>query len=193
MEFIISQVLGFIALILICIGYFFESKRKFLVIQIVANIFYASAFLVQGALVGGFITFVSTARCLYLLICEITNFKKTIYFLPIFIVFYVVLTVVYYASLSDLIPAVTATMFTVAFYIKDLQTTRYVCILPNLLLIFYNILCLTFTSALLDSIEVVVLIVAIIKFYKESKLAKPLQEDLISEEKQTPLIEEQSL
>ena len=193
MEFIISQILGFIALILVCIGYFLKKKTSFLIIQIIANIFYAAAFLVQDAYIGGFITLVSTARCFYLLICEITNFKKTIYFLPIFIVVYIVLTVVYYASLSELIPAVTATMFTVAFYIKDLQTTRYVCILPNLLLIFYNILCLTFTSALLDSIEVVVLIVAIIKFYKESKLAKPLQEDLISEEKQTPLIEEQSL
>lgn len=172
MDFIISQILGFIALILVCIGYFFKSKKKFLIIQIVANIFYASAFLVQGAVVGGLITLVSTIRCFYLLICEIKNFKKTIYFLPIFIVVYVVLSVIYYATIADLIPAITATMFTIAFYIKDLQATRYVCILPNLLLIFYNIICLTYTSALLDFIEVVVLIVAIFKFYKERKSEK---------------------
>ena len=169
MEFIISQVLGFIALILVCIGYFVKSRQTFLLIQIVANIFYAGAFLVQSSLVGGIITLISTLRCVYLLICEKKNFQKTLYFLPVFIVLYVVTTVLLFENISDIIPIVTATMFTLAFYIKDLQTTRYICILPNLLLIFYNVLCLTFTSALLDFVEVVVLIIAIVKFSKQKR------------------------
>ena len=169
MEFIISQVLGFIALILVCIGYFVKGRQTFLLIQIVANIFYSGAFLVQSSLVGGIITLISTLRCVYLLICEKKNFQKTLYFLPVFIVLYVVTTVLLFESISDIIPIITATMFTLAFYIKDLQTTRYICILPNLLLIFYNVLCLTFTSALLDFIEVVVLIIAIVKFSKQKR------------------------
>ena len=46
MEFVWAQVLGFIALILICIGYFLKEKSKFLIIQIVSNFFYAAAFFV---------------------------------------------------------------------------------------------------------------------------------------------------
>ncbi len=172
-EFIISQVLGGIALILVCVGYFLKSKTSFLVMQIVANIFYASSFLVQNSLVGGIITLISMIRCIYLYICEKKSFSKTIYFLPIFFVFYIIVGVVFYAGIGDIIPVITATLFTIAFYIKDLQATRYLCILPNAMLILYNILCKTYTNALLDSIEVVVLIVAIIKYHIENKKVIP--------------------
>ncbi len=41
MNFVLSQIMGGIALILVAIGYFFKNKVKFLFIQIIANIFYA--------------------------------------------------------------------------------------------------------------------------------------------------------
>ncbi len=172
-EFIISQILGGIALILVCIGYFTKLKSNFLIIQIIANIFYAGSFLVQLSMVGGIITLVSTLRCIYLFICENRNFKYTIYFLPIFIVTYIIIGVIFYSGIGDIIPIFTGTLFTVAFYVKNLQLTRYICIVPNVLLIIYNIFCKTYTNALLDFVEVVVVIVAIVKhskFYKNKKI-----------------------
>ena len=62
-------------------------------------------------------------------------------------------------------PLVTSTMFTIGFAFKDLQKMRYFLLIPNAILVVYNILVSTYTSALLDLLEVIVIIVAIIRFY----------------------------
>ena len=69
-------------------------------------------------------------------------------------------------------PLITSTLFTIGFTIKNLQTMRYILIIPNAVLVIYNILTTTYTSALLDFIEIIVIIVAIVKFYRDSKRIK---------------------
>ena len=89
MNFILAQILGGIALILVCIGYFFKKKSHFLIIQTVANFFYASALYVVGAYVGAGLVVVSIFRCVYLFFAEKYSFKHTLHFLPIFILVYI--------------------------------------------------------------------------------------------------------
>ena len=43
---------------------------------------------------------------------------------------------------------------------------RYVLIVPNIAIVIYNILLTTYASAILDLIEIIVLLVAIIQFNK---------------------------
>ena len=169
MDFILAQIFGGIALILVCIGYFLKTKSPFMVMQIISNIFYASAFFVVGAYVGAGIVLISTFRCLYLYFAEKKNFKYTLHFLPVFIVLYIVTTILFWGGVYDFMPLVTSTMFTLAFTIKDLQKMRWVLIIPNSLLIVYNILKTTYMSAVLDFVEVVVIIIAIIKFSSDNK------------------------
>ena len=78
-QFIISQIFGGIALILVCISYFL-SKNKFLFFQIVANLFYGAAFLVSLSLVAGINTIISILRCLLILYYEKQNKDFPIYF-----------------------------------------------------------------------------------------------------------------
>jgi len=169
MEFVLAQVLGVIALIILSIGYFVKDRFKFLLIQVIANFFYASAFVVIGTYVAGVITFISLARCLYLFLAEKYSFKYTYYFLPVFIVGYILSTIFLWNSWLDIIPLITSITFTFAFTIKNLQLCRYILIIPNTLLIVYNILATTYASALLDLIEVIVIVVAIIKYYVDKK------------------------
>ena len=75
MDFILSEIFGFIALVLVCVGYFFDNKKIFLISQILANIFYALSYIFVSALVAGINTFISTFRCVYLFLCEKYNFK----------------------------------------------------------------------------------------------------------------------
>lgn len=168
-RFIISQILGLIALALVCIGYFFKKKSSFLLIQLAANIFYGAAFIVQQSYVAGFITLLSISRTVYLYICNIKNFKYTAYFLPIFIAGYAILGGLFWQSWLDIIPIITATLFTIAFYVKDQQYTRFLCLFPNLILIFYGIICKTYSNALLDFIEATVVVSSLIKFYFDAK------------------------
>ena len=93
------------------------------------------------------------------------SYSKTIYSVPIFAIIYIILGVVFWKNWLDIIPMITATLFTIAYYIKDLKIVRYLSLPPNLMLVVYGIFNLAFTNATLDLIEVFVLIVAIIKFH----------------------------
>lgn len=172
LEFILAQILGGIALILVCIGYFLKTKSAFMIIQTIANFFYASAFFVVGAYVGAGLVMISLFRCIYLYVAEKKSFKYTLHFLPIFIGLYIVTTIIFWDNPFDFMPLITSTLFTIGFTIKNLQTMRYVLIIPNAVLVIYNILTTTYTSALLDFIEIIVIIVAIVKFYRDSRRIK---------------------
>ena len=69
-------------------------------------------------------------------------------------------------------PLIASILFTIGYTIKNLQTMRYFLIIPNAVLVIYNILTTTYTSALLDFIEIIVIVVAIVKFYMDSKRIK---------------------
>lgn len=169
MGFIIAQILGAVALILVCIGYFLKDKSVFMIIQAVSNIFYASAFFAVEAYVGACIVLVSVFRCIYIYFAEKKEFKYKFHLLPVFVGLYVVVLFVFYKSYYDIIPLCTATIFTFVLAIKNMKLMRYILIIPNAVLVLYNILTKTYFNALLDFIEVFVLIIAIIKHNKFSK------------------------
>ena len=171
MDFILAQILGIIALIFVSIGYFLKNKESFLKFQIVSNFFYAAAFFVIGSYVGAFIVMISNFSCLYLYFSEKKSFKYKLHFLPIFVIAYAIITIVFWKNTFDFIPLITSIMFTFGLTIKNLQSMRYFLIIPNALLVVYNILTSTYASALLDFIEIVVIICAIVKFYKNGNKA----------------------
>lgn len=171
MEYILSQVCGSIALILVCIGYFLKKKVHFLAIQIVADVFYAASFMLLGVLSAGTITIISTFRCVFLFICETKNwnYKFAFYTMIVSIAGYIACGIVFWVTWLDLIPIITGTLFTIAYYIKDMKIVRYLCLPPNVLLVFFGILNKNYMTALLDFIEFSVLVVAILKFYFANK------------------------
>ena len=64
---------------------------------------------------------------------------------------------------------ITPIIFTVALYMKNMQTVHYLLLLPNAILVVYAFICEVYTTALLDLIEFVVIIISIIKFYIQKK------------------------
>lgn len=185
MNFVISQISGGIALLLVCISYFLKNKSTFLIIQIISNLFYGASFIFMGSLVAGLITLVSIFRCFYIYFCEKFNFKYTAYYLPIFFCFYIILGILFWKSWFDIIPICTSIMFTFGFYIKNLQLMRFILIFPNALIMIYCILCKTYTNAILDFIELSVIIVSIIYFIilnraKQDKAYKIIKNILLS-------------
>lgn len=161
-DFIISQVLGFIALIICAVGYFVKSKPKFLIMQTVANVFYAMSFLWLGVLSAGIITIISTFRCIFIFYSEKFNFKYTIYYLTIFIILYIITTIFTWEGPLDIIPVISGTIFTYAYYIKNLKLMRYLLLIPNTILSIFSFCSQTFTNAMLDALEVFVIIASII-------------------------------
>ena len=169
-NFILTQILGGIALILVCFSYFVKNKKYFLPIQVFANIFYAWAFLFQNLFVAGFNTIVSTVRtAIFYLYFKSDKNNIPIYVPLIFTGIYILNFIVFYTSMLDITALFTSIVFTFAFYIKNMQTTRCVSLLPNIMLCVYNFVNRCYSSSALDFIESVVIIVSIIYYHIKSK------------------------
>ena len=166
LEIVMAQLFGVVALVLICLSYFCKTKSIFHILQTCADAFYGCAYFFVNSYVAGFITLVSAMRCAYLFFAEKYNFKYTYHFLSVFILGYVVMTIVFWKSWTDIIPLCTSILFTIAYAVKDLQKLRYLSLIPNIILIGFNIYSFTFVSAILDLMEVIIIVIAIIKFKK---------------------------
>ena len=172
MNYIISQVLGYIALLFMCISYFCRRKNRFMIYQMIGDVFYASSYMFLSLYVAGFITIISTMRCIIYYICEKYEYKHIKWFLHIFILGYVGVTVGFWTGLSDLVPLITGTLFTIAYLLKNVQAIRYTALVPNIMLIVYNISFRTYSNAILDIFETTVIVVSIITFHKLAKKEK---------------------
>lgn len=169
MYFILAQVMGGIALILTIISYFFVDKRNFFVFNIIANVFYALSFIFSSALVAGINTLISIVRIIILYYYEKKQKTSPIYLIFIFIICYLTIGIIFFKDYYDIIVIITPILFTIAMSMKNMQAIRYMSLLPNALLIVYAVVNQVYTSALLDLLELIAIIIAIIKFYKKEK------------------------
>lgn len=169
MNFILSQIFGGVALVLSIISYFFKFKKSFLFIQIIANVFYGFSFAVNFALVAGINTFIYIFKVIILYIYERKEKNPPIYLIFIFTALYILVGIIFFNSYLDILVMITPIMFTIAFYMKNMQTVRYFMLLPNAILVLYAIICQIYTTALLDLLDFTVIIISIIKFHINKK------------------------
>lgn len=167
-----SQSFGIIALILVCISYQFNNRAKFLALQILANIFYSASFLALNVLVGGFNTIISLIRVAILFLFERKNKVPPKFLYIIFFCLYIISGIVCFQSPLDIISVISFEIFNIAMFVRNIYITRILMILPNFMIAIYNLLNMTYTNALLDFIEIIVLIYAILKFARKNKIKK---------------------
>ncbi len=162
--FILAQILGFIALILVCISYSFNSKKNFLAYQILANIFYSASFLSLGVFVGGLNTIISIIRVAVLYIYEKKDKSPPIWLFTLFSLLYLYSGNILYQSQLDIMAVIAYEIFNIAMFLRYIELTRYMMVFPNCIIVVYNILSQTYTNAILDFVEIVVLVSMIVRF-----------------------------
>lgn len=167
-SFILSQIFGGIALILVCISYFL-SKKSFLFVQIIANVFYGGAFIASLSLVGGINTFVSIIRCVILYYYEKKDKAVPLYYLFIFGAIYLGVGIVFFDGYWDIITMFSPIMFTFAMMMKRMIMVKWFMLFPNLALTFFCVFNEFYTSAILDFIEFSVILVAILTYYIQKR------------------------
>ena len=172
LNFWLSQGLGIIALILVCISYQFNNKAKFLALQILANTFYASSFLALNVLVGGINTIISLFRVAILFLFERKDKSPPFLLYLTFFFLYILSGIICWQSPLDVISIISFEIFNIAMFVRNINLTRLLMILPNFMIAIYNLLLMTYTNALLDFVEIAVLIFAIIKFKDKNKIKK---------------------
>lgn len=164
MHFIISQLLGGIALILVCISYFCK-KKMFLILHIFANVFYGAAFIVSNSLVAGINTFISIVRTFVFYLYEKKDEKISHFYILIFAVLYIAIGVIFFKLPWDILTTITPILFTTAMTFRKMIVVNFIMLFPNIILCVYNVANQFYTSAILDAIESGVIFVAIISYF----------------------------
>ena len=178
MGFLFAQIFGAFALVFVSISYFLRDRYKFLLVQICVNFCYSAAFFIAGTYVGAAMMLTASFRYLYLFIFEKKSFKYTNYFLSVFIVIYIVLTIVFWVNWLDIMPLIASILFTVVFAIKNIAIGRPFFIVSCLLYVVYNIFAMTYISAASNLLEAIVVFCSIIKLCSNfGKGVQPSQTD----------------
>lgn len=173
----VSFVMSSIALFLYCASYFFNNKKKYLILQLVGNVFLSLSYLFMGAYFTMVAVVVGIARGLICHTYEKNDKKVPLYmiiglcFITVFnyvIINYVVLSGT--SSPWDILYLVASCMYAITFAIRNIKVMRYLVLIPHFSAICYNLLVKApISSAISYGIEFIITIVAIIKFHIQEK------------------------
>lgn len=176
----LSFIMSTIALALYCGSYFFNSKKKYLILQLTGNVFLSCSYLFMGAYFTMVSVVVGIARGLICYTYEKNNKRVPIYMIAglclvtvssYILINYVILSGT--ASSWDILYMFASCMYAITFAIRDIKLMRYLILIPHLSAIFYNLLVKApISSALSYGIEFVITVVAIIKFGIQERIQK---------------------
>lgn len=161
LNFVIAQIVGGIALIILIISFQGNNKEKLLRHQIVSSLLYAIQYAFLGAYTGSLMN----------LTCMIRNFifnrykteRPPLYWLIIVIILMVIFSLFTFNSFISLLPMLAVVLYSISLWNGNLKIVRVVEIISCSLFIIYNIKVLAYTGLIATVIE---LLGAIFAFYK---------------------------
>ncbi len=159
--FILAQILGGIALIILVISFQKNKKNALLRYQVFSSIFFALQYLCLNAL-NGCLMNVMTAIRDYLF----SRFKNQVpmIYLIIIILIMIILSILSFNGIISLLPAIAVIIYSIAIWYGDLRVIRIVEVISCLLFIIYNIKVLAIVGLVSTIIELLSALVAIYRF-----------------------------
>lgn len=170
--FIISQVMGGIALILSVISVFMKDKKLLLFFIFLSNFFYGLSFAFADALVACVNTLISLPMLATLYLYKTREERSPWFLFVIYSIIFLAMGFVFFDNYYDFIVMVTPILFILALFLQDMQLIRIVLVVPNAILVFFDIIHKVYTAAILDLFNVCSIIVAMIIYYIKNKKAK---------------------
>lgn len=158
------------ALALYSLSYFFNSKRYYLILQLLGNFFLSASYLLIGSYFTMVAVIIGIARGLICYIYEEKDREVPLYCivglcLASILSYFIINTVILSnASPWDALYLFSSCMYAVTFAIRNIRVMRYVVLLPHVSAVAYNLLIhAPISSAMSYGIELAVTVAAIIK------------------------------
>lgn len=171
-----------IALVLYSCSYFFRNKRNYLILQLTGNLFLSVSYLVMGSYFTMVSVAIGIARGLSCYLYEKKNKK-----VPLYVIFslcfatitsYIVINcfILTESSVWDVLYLIASCLYAITFAMRNITLMRYVVLIPHSFAIAYNLLInAPISSAISYTIELIVTVVAIIKFYIQDRCSKSVK------------------
>lgn len=169
---ILSQVLGLIATLMLLSSYLVKSKKLFLILGFLGDVAYGLTFIFVNSLGAGLITLLSCVQNLTFYLFERKGSEPPRLVGLTFIVLFITMGIINFSTIFDIIPILCYSYFTIALYCNELQSIKAMYILPNIMLVFYDIMVMAYANAFEDGIEAGFLIITTLIKYIQSKQSK---------------------
>lgn len=163
---IIAQVMGAIALINLVLSYQQENKKKFLVCQTIANIFYALQYICLNALSGFISSIISTLRSIIFYFYQKNNKNIPIIYLFIFIIITISTLLFTYDNIFSVIPVFITSVYTYGTWQKSLKLTYLIGVMAGILWVVYSYMVGAWVGILAGIFELVSSIIGYIRIKK---------------------------
>lgn len=166
---IIAQIFGVIALIIMLSSYQQKTKKKFLLAQITANIYYTIQWILLRGYSATVVQIVSTIRALIFYKYTKNKQEIPIYWLIIAEIITIIMGGITYQNIYSIIPIIIGCLYTYGTWQKDLKKTYTIGIIASLGWIIYNILIGAYIAAVCSVLELISSAKGLSKLNKKKK------------------------
>ena len=159
--FLLAQLLGGIALIILVISFQKNKRSNLLRYQVFSSIFFALQYLCLNALNGCLMNVMTAIR--NYLFSKFKN-KVPIIYLIFIIIIMMILSIISFNGIFSLLPSIAVIIYSIAIWYGDLKIIRVAEVISCLLFIIYNIKVLAIVGLISTIIELISALVAIYRF-----------------------------
>ena len=161
-QFIIAQIIGIIALIVLMLSFQKNEKKVLLKYQIFSSLLYALQYIFLGAYTGSLMNLTCMARnCIF---NKYNNRKIPFYWLVLIIALMIIFSLITYIGVISLLPMFAVILYSIAIWYGNLKLIRCTEVFSCSLFIVYNIKVLAITGLIATIIELIAALIAIFRF-----------------------------
>lgn len=160
-QFIIAQIIGIVALIVLMLSFQRNEKRVLLKYQTISSLLYAIQYVFLEAYTGSLMNLTCMAR--NIIFNKYKN-RVPIYWLIIIVALMVVFSLLTYNGIISLLPMFAVILYSIAVWYGNLKVIRITEVISCSLFIIYNIRVLAITGLIATIIELMAAVIAIYKF-----------------------------
>ena len=179
MNFIIAQWLGIITTVVALLSVQFKRMELILIGQIVSNVLVALSYWLLGGLSGAWICILAAVQTLIIFFLDRSNLKnknrKKEMLLVLFVMAYVIGTMIVYVDWRDIVAGVCAVLFVLAIVQSESGKLRIIMMVNALLWIIYDYKTKAYTNILTHGLELLSILIAMVRLDRKSK--KQVQEN----------------
>lgn len=161
-NFVIAQIIGGVALIILMLSFQKNNKETLLRFQILSSMLYAIQYLFLDASTGCLMNFACMIR--NVIFNKYKDRKVPTYWLGIVLALMILLSVISYNGVISLLPMIAVVLYSCALWNGNLKIVRIIEIISCSLFIYYNIKVIAITGLIATILELFAALIAVYKF-----------------------------
>ena len=141
------QLIGLLGFCIVVLSFYKKESVTILIYQITSNFAYTVHYFLLGGLSGAFCSLIGIIRNIVLIK---SNKKKII--IPIFILLYLIVTIIFYEGIYSLFPMIANSVYLIAISYKKRKTLIIGAIISSILWILYSVVVNSYVSVVTELI-----------------------------------------